>query len=116
MNNAELLDILKSRFDKNPERHSGLQWQEIQSRLEKKPEKLAVLAEMEKTGGEPDVTGYDKKSGEYLFIEKHPAGYERRTISESSGGLFSATGAMIMFSTTTTERNPITDPGDSGVF
>ena len=62
----ELLRILKSRFEKNMNRHKGLEWAEVQAKLE---EKLWSLNEMERTGGEPDVVGHDKKTGEYIFYD-----------------------------------------------
>ena len=65
----ELLRALKSRFDKNANRHKGLDWTNVQSRLEANSEKLWPLQEMEKTGGEPDVVGEDKKTGEYIFYD-----------------------------------------------
>ena len=65
----ELLMALKARFEKNVNRHKGLVWAKVQARLEAKPEKLWSLAEMERTGGEPDVVGQDKKSGEYIFFD-----------------------------------------------
>ena len=65
----ELLKTLKDRFEKNLSRHEGLDWAKVQSRLEAHPEKLWSLAEMERTGGEPDVVGQDKKSGEFLFMD-----------------------------------------------
>jgi Protein of unknown function (DUF4256) len=65
----ELLEILKMRFDKNMKRHKGLAWAEVETKLNKHSDKLWSLAEMEKTGGEPDVVGYDKKSKEYIFID-----------------------------------------------
>jgi len=58
----ELLSILKGRFDKHIKRHTGLEWVKIQAKLEATPEKLWSLGEMERTGGEPDVVGYDKKT------------------------------------------------------
>lgn len=64
-----LIKILKTRFEKNMNRHKGLEWVNLQARLEAKKEKLWSLHEMEKTGGEPDVVGYDKKSGEYIFFD-----------------------------------------------
>ena len=64
-----LLTTLKSRFEKNPNRHQGLDWTKVQARLEDNPEKLWSLAEMERTGGEPDVVGHDQKSGEYVFYD-----------------------------------------------
>jgi hypothetical protein len=63
----ELLGSLKTRFEKNTNRHKGLEWAKVQARLEANPEKLWSLLEMEKTGGEPDVVAQDKKSGEYIF-------------------------------------------------
>ena len=65
----ELLGALKDRFGKNVNRHKGLDWVKVQARLEAKPEKLWSLQEMERTGGEPDVVGQDKKSGEYVFYD-----------------------------------------------
>ena len=63
----ELLAVLKSRFEKNMSRHQGLVWTKVQARLEARPEKLWSLAEMERTGGEPDVVGV--KSGEFVFMD-----------------------------------------------
>src|SRR5262245_25336975 len=63
----ELLKALKTRFEKNLNRHKGLEWAKVQARLEANPEKLWSLNEMERTGGEPDVMGQDKKTGEYIF-------------------------------------------------
>ena len=65
----ELLSILKDRFEKNTNRHKGLDWIKIQARLKSNPEKLWSLKEMESTGGEPDVVGYDIKTGEYIFYD-----------------------------------------------
>jgi len=65
----ELLKTLKSRFEKNMTRHKGLEWIKIQVKLESNPEKLWILDDMETTGGEPDVVGYDKKTGEYIFYD-----------------------------------------------
>lgn len=65
----ELLDILKARFTKNINRHKGLAWSQVQARLEASPSKLWSLSEMERTGGEPDVVGLDKKSGAYIFYD-----------------------------------------------
>jgi hypothetical protein len=61
--------VLKSRFEKNMRRHDGLAWAEVQARIEANPEKLRSLHEMEGTGGEPDVIGQDKKTGEYVFCD-----------------------------------------------
>ena len=73
----ELLDALKARFAENMGRHKGLEWPHVVERLEADPEKLRSLAEMEKTGGEPDVVGRDGKTGEYIFHDcsaESPAG------------------------------------------
>lgn len=65
----ELLKTLKARFEKNMNRHKGLEWANVQAKLEANPEKLWSLHEMERTGGEPDVVGHDKKKGEYIFYD-----------------------------------------------
>lgn len=65
----ELLCKLKDRFEKNTNRHKGLKWTDVQAKLEANPEKLWSLSEMERTGGEPDVVGFDKKTGEYVFYD-----------------------------------------------
>src|SRR5690606_12825039 len=65
----ELFAALQTRFEKNMNRHKGLKWAEVQARLEATPVKLWSLSEMERTGGEPDVVGRDKKSGEYIFFD-----------------------------------------------
>jgi len=65
----ELLNVLKARFEKNMNRHKGLEWAEIQTKLESNPEKLWSLNQMESTGGEPDVVGKDKKTGEFIFYD-----------------------------------------------
>ena len=65
----ELLKALKARFEKNLNRHKGLEWAKVQARLEANAGKLWSLYEMERTGGEPDVVGHDKKSGEYIFFD-----------------------------------------------
>ncbi len=65
----ELFKILKTRFEKNMERHKDIKWDKVQARLEANAEKLVSLNEMEVTGGEPDVVGYDKKTGEYVFYD-----------------------------------------------
>lgn len=64
-----LLGILKARFEKNKNRHNGIEWADVLVRLEASAAKLWSLHEMEETGGEPDVVGYDKKTGEYLFYD-----------------------------------------------
>ncbi len=68
----ELLGTLKARFEKNMKRHKGIDWAQVQARLEAKPGKLWSLNEMEMSGGEPDVVGHDKKTGEYLFYDCSP--------------------------------------------
>ena len=68
----ELLKTLKARFEKNMNRHKGLEWTKVQAKLEANPQKLRSLNEMETTGGEPDVVGHDKKSGEYIFYDCSP--------------------------------------------
>jgi hypothetical protein len=65
----ELLRTLQPRFQANMTRHKGLVWGKVEDRLEANPEKLWSLNEMERTGGEPDVVGYDKKAGEYIFYD-----------------------------------------------
>jgi hypothetical protein len=65
----ELLKTLKARFEKNMNRHKGLEWTKVQAKLEANTEKLWSLSEMERTGGEPDVVGFDKKTGEYSFYD-----------------------------------------------
>lgn len=77
----ELLKILKTRFEKNMNRHKGIEWSKVQAKLEANPEKLWSLEEMEITGGEPDVIGFDKKKNEFVFCDcsaESPAG--RRSI------------------------------------
>ena len=65
----ELLKALKTRFEKNMNRHKGVAWAEVQARLEAQPDKLWSLQELERTGGEPDVVSHDKKTGEYVFYD-----------------------------------------------
>ncbi|MBN1304624.1 MAG: DUF4256 domain-containing protein [Anaerolineales bacterium] len=65
----ELLGALKARFEKNMNRHEGLGWAEVQAKLDADTEKLWSLNEMERTGGKPDVVGYDKKTGDYIFFD-----------------------------------------------
>ena len=65
----ELLGVLRARFEKNMDRHKGLDWTKVQAKLEANPEKLWSLNEMEKTGGEPDVVGFDKKTAEFIFYD-----------------------------------------------
>ncbi|MEP7165878.1 MAG: DUF4256 domain-containing protein [Ferruginibacter sp.] len=65
----ELFKIIKARFEKNMKRHEGIEWAKVQAKLEANTEKLKSLNEMEITGGEPDVVGHDKKTGEYIFYD-----------------------------------------------
>src|SRR3954469_10508472 len=65
----ELLSVLKTRFEKNMNRHNGLEWANVQAKLEANTEKVWSLKEMESTGGEPDVVGQDNKTGEYIFYD-----------------------------------------------
>jgi len=65
----ELIRVLKARFDKNLNRHRGLEWPKVQAKLEANNERLRALHEMERTGGEPDVVGHDKKTGEFIFYD-----------------------------------------------
>src|ERR1700756_3506357 len=65
----ELLRALKTRFEKNMSRHKGLEWIKVQAKLKDNTGKLWSLNEMERTGGEPDVVGYDKKTGKYIFYD-----------------------------------------------
>ncbi|MBS1518344.1 MAG: DUF4256 domain-containing protein [Bacteroidetes bacterium] len=84
----DLYKTLKNRFEKNMNRHKDIEWKNIQTKLEKNSAKLWSLNEMERTGGEPDVTGYNKKTGEYLFCDcsaESPAGrrslcYDRKAL------------------------------------
>lgn len=86
----ELLSTLKARFEKNRNRHESLEWAEVQAKLEAKTENLWSLSEMERTGGEPDVVGHDKKTGEYVFYDcsaESPKGrrslcYDREALEE----------------------------------
>src|SRR5438105_1063149 len=75
----ELLGVVKARFEKNMSRHQGVAWAEVKARLQTSPEKLWSLNEMERTGGEPDVVGHDKKTSEYLFVDCSPQSPEGRT-------------------------------------
>ena len=84
----ELLRALKARFEKNMNRHKGLEWAKVQAKLEANTEKLWSLNEMERTGGEPDVVGHDKKTGEYIFYDcsaESPKG--RRNVCYDREGL-----------------------------
>ena len=78
---STLLSVLKTRFEKNMNRHKGLEWAKVQTKLEANAEKLWSLNEMENTGGEPDVVGLDKKTGEYIFYDcSAESPKERRSI------------------------------------
>ena len=68
----ELLDVLRVRFEQNMSRHQGLEWTDVQARLEANPEKLRSILEMERTGGEPDVVRYGKKTDRYVFVDCSP--------------------------------------------
>ncbi|HEV8047317.1 MAG TPA: DUF4256 domain-containing protein [Terriglobales bacterium] len=74
----DLLRALKVRFEKNMNRHKGLEWANAQAKLEADAEKLWSLNEMERTGGEPDVVGHDKKTGEYIFYDCSPESPKQR--------------------------------------
>ena len=76
---GELLRALEARFEKNLHRHRGIVWARVQAKLEANVEKLWSLNEMERTGGEPDVVGHDKKTGEYIFFDCSPQSPSRRT-------------------------------------
>jgi hypothetical protein len=83
----DLLNTLKVRFEDNMQRHKGLEWSQVQAKLETGPDKLSSLNAMESTGGEPDVVGYDEKTGEFIFYdcsEQSPSG--RRSICYDGKG------------------------------
>jgi len=83
-----LISILKVRFEKNTNRHKGLEWAKLQSKLEANTEKLWSLNEMESSGGEPDVVGYDDKTGEYVFCDcSHESPKGRRSLCYDREGL-----------------------------
>jgi hypothetical protein len=75
----ELLRVMKARFENNMNRHEDLEWVKVQTKLEANAEKLWSLNEMERTGGEPDVVGHDKKTGEYIFFDCSPETPKGRT-------------------------------------
>ena len=84
----DLLSTLKARFESNMNRHKGLEWADVQAKLEANPAKLWSLNEMERTGGEPDVVGYDDKASEYIFYDcsaESPIG--RRSVCYDREGL-----------------------------
>jgi hypothetical protein len=83
----KLLRALQSRFEKNRSRHPGMDWANVRAKLEARPEKLWTLQEMERTGGEPDVAGYDKAAGDYIFYDcsaESPAGRRSLCYDEQS--------------------------------
>lgn len=85
---GELLGALKARFERNMHRHKGIEWEKVQSKLEANPEQLLSLNEMERTGGEPDVVGHDKKTGGFVFYDcsaESPDG--RRSVCYDREGL-----------------------------
>ena len=85
---TELLAELRDRFDKNPDRHKGVDWANVEAKLDTDPAKLWSLYEMERTGGEPDVVGIDKKTDEYHFVDcsaESPAG--RRSLCYDDAAL-----------------------------
>lgn len=85
---TELLELLKVRFNKNMNRHKSIEWVKVQARLEANSEKLWSLNEMEKTGGDPDVVGYDKNTDEYIFYDCTPESPKgRRSICYDREGL-----------------------------
>lgn len=87
MSNEELISLLKVRFEKNMNLHEGIEWAKVQARLEADSGKLWSLSEMERTGGEPDVVGYDEATGEYIFYDcspESPAG-RRNTCYDRAG-------------------------------
>jgi hypothetical protein len=73
-----LMGTLKARFDRHIRRHRGIEWAQVQARLDAHPDKLSALAEMERTGGEPDVVGHDPQSGEVIFFDCAPESPEGR--------------------------------------
>lgn len=84
----DLLKALQTRFEQNRRRHQGLDWAKVQARLEARPEKFWPLSEMERSGGEPDVVGYDETTGEYIFYDcsaESPQG--RRGVCYDRAGL-----------------------------
>jgi hypothetical protein len=77
----DLLETLQDRFEKNMNRHKGLEWANVQAKLEANPDKLWSISEMERTGGEPDIVAFDKKTGEYVFCDCSPESpKERRSL------------------------------------
>lgn len=84
---AELLDVLRSRFEQNVRRHPGVVWTDVRERLEADAGKLRSLGEMERTGGEPDVVGRDDETDEYLFVDGSPESPEGRRSKISVTGI-----------------------------
>ncbi len=82
----QLLNILRKRFEDNMARHEGIEWSQVQSKLEKNSEKLGSLNAMEATKGEPDIVGYDKKTDEYIFMDCSSESPERRSICYDGEG------------------------------
>lgn len=74
----ELVKLLKARFEKNMNRHKGMEWLKVEAKLENNPQKLWSLHEMERTGGEPDVVGYDEKTDEFIFYDCSPESPKER--------------------------------------
>lgn len=85
---GDIMDVLKARFEAHVNRHANIAWDDVQAKLAKSAKKVAALREMEETGGEPDVVGFDKKSGEYIFMDcskESPSGrrslcYDRKAL------------------------------------
>ena len=95
----ELLHVLQDRFEKNMNRHKGLEWPKIQAKLEAHPEKLSSLNAMESTGGEPDIVGYDKKTGEYIFYDcssESPTGRRKACYDREAAEKREAPGGNVM--------------------
>lgn len=85
-NGEALLETLKERFENNMNRHKGIDWAKVQAKLEADTEKLKSLNAMENTGGEPDVVGHDKKTGEYIFFDCSEQSPDRRSICYDRAG------------------------------
>ena len=84
----KIISILETRFERNMARHKGMEWTKVQEKLEASPDKLWSLNQMEQTGGEPDVVGFDKRSGEYTFYDCSPESPKgRRSICYDHGAL-----------------------------
>ena len=84
----KIISILETRFERNMARHKGMEWTKVQEKLEASPDKLWSLNQMEQTGGEPDVVGFDKRSGEYTFYDCLPESPKgRRSICYDHGAL-----------------------------